>query len=135
MRRVVYFLEAFCSLCLVAGFSAATASADTLSVSQTITVTAVVAPARSIIVDQSGQILTILSNTEDPVMPNVYMGTIHGSQQSLTPALQKQYTAILAAHKGSQIGTIYAFQPKPITSIVSLLGHNFSIASRAQVQS
>jgi hypothetical protein len=93
--------------CLVE--SGSLASADTLSVQQTITVHAIVAPARTVVVDQSNHILDIFSNTPDSVTPTVHMGGINGPKQSLSPSLQKQYQSIISKHKGSMVGKLYSF--------------------------
>jgi hypothetical protein len=133
MRRIVYFIGVLCSVCLIGGLSNGAASADTISISQTITVKAVIAPARYVIVNSSGRILSVLSNTEESVIPSVYLDTIQSPKQRLTPVLQKQYQAILAAHKGSSVGTVYTYKPKPVTSVASLVKTNFSVVSSQQL--
>lgn len=75
------------------------ASADTISVSQEIHITGVVAPMRFIVLDGQGNIAEITSNTPENVTPKVYIGSIqHGTQVPLTPEVQKDYEAKIVGH-------------------------------------
>ena len=75
------------------------ASADTISVTQVITITATVLPARSIVVNDAGRIMTIYSNTDEPVTPKVFLNKTHARELPLTPELKTQYDQIIADQK------------------------------------
>lgn len=81
------------------GLLPGTAAAQTISVSQTITITARVAPARSIIVNEQGRMVKIFSNTDQPVTPKVYTNVVSNSPLPLTPLLQTQYYEIMSQQK------------------------------------
>jgi len=84
-------------------------AAQTISSSQQIVVHASVAPARVIIVDsrQPNHIKELLSNTTDTVVPQVYSDVLNGTQLPFSDALQEQYSALLAAHRGWGAGTLF----------------------------
>jgi hypothetical protein len=71
-------------------------SARAISVSQTITITARVAAARSIIVNEQGRMTSVISNTSEAITPKVYRSAMHGPQQPLTPELLAQYQSVIA---------------------------------------
>lgn len=83
--------------------SPSAAFADTISVSQTVVITATVAPARSIVVNDAGQMIKIYSNTNERVAPKVYVGKAPGPEVVLTPQLKSQYDHIMA-QPGSKNG-------------------------------
>src|SRR3712207_5966059 len=85
------------AVCMVAG--SGTVSAGTISVTQTITITATVAPARSIVVNDQGQMTKIYSNTAENLTPKVYLYDVPGETRPLTPALLKQYNQIISQQK------------------------------------
>jgi hypothetical protein len=121
---VLFGVALVCSFMLM---STPGVSADTISVSQTITVTAVIAPARYIIVNKTGIITSILSNSAQDVAPKVYLGNPQGVQQSLTPALQKKYESILLHYHGNKVGTIYSYKAPRLsdtTTLASLFKRN-----------
>jgi hypothetical protein len=72
------------------------ASASTMSVTQVITITATVAPTRSIVVNDAGQITKIYSNTNEKVTPKVYLNKAPGRELPLTPALLAQYDSVIS---------------------------------------
>lgn len=74
-------------------------SARSMSVSQTITITARVAAARSIIVNEQGRMMSVISNTHEAIAPKVYQDKMHGPERQLTPELDRQYRAIIADRK------------------------------------
>lgn len=83
--------------------TSATVSADTLSVTQIITIKATVAPMRSIVVNDKGQMTMIYSNTDQNVTPKVYLNEAPGPERLLTPALKAQYDKILR-HTKDKVG-------------------------------
>ena len=85
------------------------AAAESLSVSgQQVQVTAIVAPAIYIIVDNQNQVLQIISNTTNKAtVPTIYKTAVQVQNvQPLTPDVQRQVTAILRASK-VQPGVVY----------------------------
>ena len=108
----------------------ASASAQTLSVTQEITITARVLPARSIVVNDKGQMIRIYSNTDENVTPMVYINKAPGEQTALTPKLKKQYQAVLAQHKnliGIAIEVPLPARPVADTDLSSFLRKTVSI--------
>ncbi len=69
--------------------------ADSASVTQIITITARVAPARSIVVNDQGVMTKIYSNTPEAVTPKVYLNSVPGKAMPLTPQLMQQYQTII----------------------------------------
>jgi hypothetical protein len=92
--------------------------------SGTIVVTAVVPPARYILVNRQATITEILSNTPTNVVPMVYVNSLKGSPLVLTPAINQQYEAILATTDTARPGVLYVRQVPNLTSKLdsSLLG-------------
>lgn len=88
------------------------AAAHTVSVSQTITITAVVAPKRSIVVNDSGQMTKIYSNTNDTITPQVYLNDYPGAARPLTPELLEQYNAVISRQKFLN-GVAIPVEPQP----------------------
>lgn len=85
-------LAGFIVLVLTPLLAVASASAETMSVSVQITVTAVVPSHRDIILDQSGHIMSITSNTTEDVTPTVYALTVDPQHKlPLTDDLYAQY--------------------------------------------
>lgn len=74
-------------------------SAQTITVSQTITITARVAPTRSIVVNEQGVMTKIYSNTSDNVAPKVYLYDVPGKELPLTSALLQQYNEVIKQQK------------------------------------
>ena len=82
--------------------------ASNVSPGSSITITAVVLPARYIIVDSNGIINKILSNTKQNVTPKVYLNSINGKELVLTNKISNQYTKILKKIKLKNLcGIIY----------------------------
>ncbi len=105
---------------LIASVYSDQASAATLSASQQITVTGRVPPMINIIVDQSGQIIEITSNTTDDVTPNVYLLSLTaGNQRALTTPLYKEYRAHVPAGT-RQYGILYKRSPPVATRNLAL---------------
>jgi hypothetical protein len=97
---------------LVYILAAPAVQAETITVSREIHVRAVVLPARTIVTDQHGQIVKIISNTPVDVLPAVYRGQVaKGSQQVLTKDIYSQYKRLLA-HGSPGIGVLYQRQDK-----------------------
>lgn len=94
LKQAVFVLVAVCAPLLPMS-----ALADTLSITQTITVRATVLPARSIVVNDAGQMIKIYSNTNEAITPKVYLNHAPGAQAAMTPALQQQYDAIITSKK------------------------------------
>ena len=92
MRRLGLFLGLLAFLVAAPLGSQAQAA----SVSQTITITAYVAPARSIIIDDQNRMKTIFSNTDQNVTPKVFIDSTQGKQMPLTKALHDKYDKIMA---------------------------------------
>ncbi|HEX8182174.1 MAG TPA: hypothetical protein VF575_01075 [Candidatus Saccharimonadales bacterium] len=93
---------------VVAGGSA---SAAQLSVVQEIHVTARILPMRRVIVDNNGQILTIMSNTNDDVAPTFFRNKdIPENQLVPSTELTAQYNRLVPAGSG-KIGTLYKRGP------------------------
>ncbi len=82
-------------LAVVMGLGLMPQSASAVTASQTITITATVAPARSIIVNDQGEVLSVISNTDLYITPTVYLGKMHGPAQLLTPELLVKYNEII----------------------------------------
>jgi len=77
-----------------------------------VTITAVVAPVRTILVDNNLRIIQIESNTPLNVTPSVYKGTYTSKQVSLTPSINKQYKAIINRVNTRKTGIIYSYNPR-----------------------
>jgi hypothetical protein len=103
------------SLALTLGFAfilvnSAPAAAQTISASHKIYIRAVVAPARTVVVDKSGQIIEIDSNTASSVTPQVFLNRVTADNEvSLTPAVYNQYLKLLA-QSSTKVGQIYKLQ-------------------------
>lgn len=92
LGKAVFIVLGFFMMSAVPG----QAAAETLSISQTITITARVAPARSIIVNDTGRMTKIYSNTDEDVAPRVYLNDVPGPERPLTPQLLVQYKTIIS---------------------------------------
>src|SRR5438309_242816 len=100
MSRASGRLSAFARsvvVCLVLGGSVAMginpAPAAAQSSGGNVTVTAVVAPARYILVDNHDRIRQIISNSPDVVTPTVYKHSFKSTPIPLTPHILGQYNA------------------------------------------
>ena len=81
----------------------------------TITVSGKVLPAQHIILDSTGEISEILSNTDQDVIPKVYVGRIaNETQVQLTDEIYKSFKE-LVPDGSSKVGTLYKrdLVPKP----------------------
>lgn len=90
------------------------------SVSREIHITAIVAPKRTVIINSTGQIKEIASNTEQDVMPDVYVGkpTVQ-SKIALTDELYREYRRYVPQGTTS-VGIIYpTLQDKQNDTLVS----------------
>ncbi len=86
---------------------AAPVSAGTITASGKITVTAIVAPEHYVIVDKSGAITEIISNTNQDVTPVVFAGSVkNGNEYPLTPEVFDQYKKLVRPGQ-SHIGILY----------------------------
>lgn len=109
----------------------ASASAQTISITQTITITATVAHARTIIVNDKGQMTKIYSNTAQDVTPKVYLNDFPGESRPLTPALVKQYRQVIDRQK-NLVGVAIPVEPPVATgdSVRSVLIKTISSLTR-----
>lgn len=99
MRLIFGSVFLFCAV-VVSLLLPHAASAQTISITQTITITATVAPARSIVINDQGQITKIYSNTAENVTPNVYVNEAPtGQRLPLTADLRSQYEQIISKQK------------------------------------
>lgn len=79
-----------------------------------ITVTAVVAPTRIIVVSSGGVIQKIISNSTLSAAPTATTST--NRPLAITPALLQQYAQIAAHHQLNRVGVVYrAALPQPST--------------------
>ena len=116
-------------LLCVSFFLIALVSSSVLALGQssgTIAVTAVVPPARYILVNRQATIIAIISNTPINVTPMVYVNSLKGTPLVLTPEIDQQYETILATVDGAQPGVIYTQQAPSLLSKLGsdLLGLN-----------
>lgn len=93
----------------------ASVAADTITVTQVITITATVAPARSIVVDDTGRMTSVVSNTDEPIVPKVYVNKVHGEERPLTPELKAQYDSIIAKQTKLNGIEIPVVVPQPVS--------------------
>lgn len=73
----------------------------------TITITAVVAPARYVLV-RGGKIVKVFSNSPEAPRPLAYYGSLHNRPRPLTPAINRQYNALLPKLPTHHVGVIYS---------------------------
>ncbi len=106
MKHIIR-LNALVIALLVAALTGGTASAASFTISREIHVTARVLPKRTVIINYAGQITEIASNTEEDVIPDVYLVKPgKDSKLPLTPELMKQYRTHVP--KGTQkYGILY----------------------------
>lgn len=100
MSRGAKFLITVMGCLLMGTTSVAAQSGSTI-------VTAVVAPVRIIVVNDSGEITKVVSNTPKAVTPTVRKNTPDGLQITLTKDIGAQYTAITRHMNTHKIGVIY----------------------------
>lgn len=93
---------------IIAGFiNAASVSAETISVSHKITITASVAPAHYVIIDEYGSIIDITSNTAEDVTPRIFLNSVKkGNERPLTKEIYAQYREIVPLGQG-KMGHLY----------------------------
>lgn len=78
-----------------------------ISKSAEITVTGVVQPARYIIINKSGQLTEIISNTKKQIKPVVFLDNIKiGNEKELTNNLLTDYNRVLAENVEFQMGIL-----------------------------
>lgn len=93
-------------------FGSRPASAATLSASGEVHLSGKVAPAHYVIVDGSGTILTIMSNTDQDTVPLIYKDKLAAPDKiPLTPAIYDQYLKIVPSGT-SHAGVLYK-SPNP----------------------
>jgi hypothetical protein len=117
-------------LFLIVGFFVwllpAGAQAETISVAHKITVTAKVAPTRTIVVDNSGKIVKIFSNTSAAVEPIVFKNSIAGPNSvALTDQILQQYRHLLPSRAGP--GLVYSRATTSKANPLALAGLSFNI--------
>lgn len=105
MGRVLYFLGFFVTAAILG--AGPTASAETFTRSNQITVNAVVLPAHSVIVDDYNQVIKIYSNTNQSATPTFYRLSIDNSTKLIenSDLLARYHEATKDAPR--KIGTIY----------------------------
>ncbi|HSH55577.1 MAG TPA: hypothetical protein VK983_01990 [Candidatus Limnocylindrales bacterium] len=93
---------------------ASSADAATLSVSREIRVTAIVAPKRTVIVDETNRIIEIASNTEEDVKPTIYLSKpSKENERELTDELYKQYRRLIPEGT-AKVGILY----RPVQTVL-----------------
>lgn len=104
--------------CLVAVIfvGCGSAAADDYAPDGSVVVTAVVRPVRIVVVNDGGSITEVLSNGPGVIIPTVHRGNPDGPTVTLTPAVSKQYTAIIRRADTHKTGVIYRLeQPRHST--------------------
>jgi hypothetical protein len=95
----------------------APAAAETLSASGKIYITAIVAPQHYVIIDNSGTITQIDSNTTEDTVPLVYLSKVlKGNERPLTPEIMERYQQLVPPGS-SHVGTLY--KAKPLSPIAN----------------
>jgi len=139
MQRRIYVYIAAIALALPA-FALANASANMMIISKPIYIKARVLPTHTVVVDNSGNITKIISNTKENVaLVKVFEGkTIQANERPMTKELYAQYKQI-AANSPHEIGTIYERSgslglmntappgPQAITANAPAAKHNFNL--------
>src|SRR4051794_30785062 len=111
MRHGRLFLAVF--TILATAIFGSSASAETLSISHKIKITAVVLPATYILTNSSGQILEIGSNTTQDVAPQVYVNRIDSSNMKpLEPNVYKEFRKLVPSGQVHP-GVLYK-RPNPV---------------------
>jgi len=106
VKRLLASLVIF--FCALATVGSGQALADTVVRSQTIHITATVAPMRCIIVNQTGQIIEITSNTPEPVKPRVFIDKVRANtERSLSPEIYSRYQNLISRSNLTKPGVIY----------------------------
>lgn len=107
------------------------ASAESISVSRTITVQARVLPAVYILIDKTGSIIEISSNSDQKARPIVFRERIVPENQlNLTSDIYKEYVHLIT-DKQIKAGVIYKkpppvmYQPVPLTYTLAI-GYSYS---------
>jgi len=104
-----------------------------LADSNTITITAVVAPVKIMIVDSQGTIQKIISNSPLPTAP--IATTNPNCPLVITPPLLRQYADIAAHHNLNRVGVVYFAPVSPssshqtatlITIVANIISHTYS---------
>jgi hypothetical protein len=97
--------------CVVVGYlvlcGAQSTAAAAQAVDSSVTISAVIAPVRSIVVNQQGVIQQITSNSPAAVTPTVYRNSLQGPAVALNSSILKQYHAILPHLNRQRTGIIY----------------------------
>jgi hypothetical protein len=106
MKQVVVFLVSVCVLCVLG--ASGTTSAETVTVQgNPITVTARVAATHYLIVNDKGEIVQIVSNTNGEAKPRVFLNKVaRGQEHPLTDDISRQYKTLVPTGQ-SHVGTIY----------------------------
>jgi hypothetical protein len=80
-------------------------------------VTGIVLPAHHVIVNDHGNIIEILSNTDKDVLPKVYANTIKSENaRELTSDIYEQYRRLVPEGQ-SRMGTLYKYTPGAYTFV------------------
>jgi hypothetical protein len=80
-----------------------------LSKSDTITISGIVPPAKRIIVNDNGQIQSIISNCTFNAPLYIYITRDMTVETNLTDNIVRQYNIIKSSHNLDQIGTVYTY--------------------------
>jgi len=108
--------------CLVFGSSASAATPvlPTLTTSGSTQVVVTVQPIRSILINDQGEIVRIISNSAANVTPTVYKNSFTGSALELSPDVNQQYKSLLSNLDITRTGTIYQAGPLIIDRLARL---------------
>jgi hypothetical protein len=92
--------------CMVFSYSQPVLAAP-MSSGSSVTITAVIAPVRIILVNGRGVIIKILSNSPANVTPSVYKNKLNTKPTALTHSIYSQYSAIIQHADLHKTGVIY----------------------------
>ncbi len=108
--------KGFITICLVAiaGLIACPrVYAETVSSSDSLTVTAIVEATRSVLINPQGRIIRILSNTPEAVAPKFYQTSFESGPIASNQSMLDQYNKIVDRIDTSHAGVIYSWSPAP----------------------
>jgi hypothetical protein len=83
------------------------AQADSPASGGSVVITAVIAPVRTIVINDQNKILEVISNGPNNVTPSVYKNRLTTKPVALTPAIYDQYAVILRNTELHRTGIIY----------------------------
>lgn len=83
--------------------------------SDTVTVTASIAPQRIVIVNKDLKIIAIYSNTKENIRPSVFLDRLDGTELPYSDSVIRQYESLKPTLNFSQPGEVYK-EPHPSTA-------------------